>query len=98
MLQTNVSKAREIETSFLWPFVTISYPFQNDPGGIVYNRQCEPYDFVLDHWHPWEKVKYMDYFEQREKRKEEYDKYYEDVISKKGHRLIEPIEFPAPDK
>ena len=72
--------------------------FQNDPGGILYNRYCEPYDFVLDHWHPWEKVKYMDYFEQREKRKQEYDKYYEDVISKKGFRLIEPIEFPAPSK
>jgi len=72
--------------------------FKNDPGGILYNRYCEPYDFVLDHWHPWEKVKYMDYFEQREKRKQEYDKYYEDVISKKGFRLIEPIEFPAPSK
>ena len=53
---------------------------------------------MLDHWHPWEKVKYMDYFENREKRKEEYDKYYEEVIAKKGFRLIEPIEYPAPTK
>ena len=40
----------------------------------------------------------MDYFETREKRKQEYDKYYEEVIAKKGFRLIEPIEYPAPTK
>lgn len=38
----------------------------------------------------------MDYFEKREKRKNEFDAYYENVLSKKGDRIIEHMEFPAP--
>ncbi len=91
------------------------FTFQNDPDGILYDRYCEPDDFVLDWWHPWEKVrksfyetsaapaipialqaKYIDFFEKRELRKKEYDAYYENVIAKKGQRLIEHLEFPAP--
>ena len=33
------------------------FTFQNDPDGILYDRYCEPDDFVLDWWHPWEKVR-----------------------------------------
>ena len=30
--------------------------FKADPGGIVYNREAVAPDWVLDQWHPWEKV------------------------------------------
>ena len=48
-------------------------------------------DWVLDQWHPWEKVQMMDYFEKREKLKEEFNEYYEKSLTKK----YQP-EAPAP--
>jgi len=44
--------------------------YKNDPGGIMYNRVCEPSDTVLDFWHPWEKVRI------RSHRNGQYETYY----------------------
>ncbi len=30
--------------------------YRDDPGGITYSRIVDPPDWVLDFWHPWEKV------------------------------------------
>ena len=65
--------------------------FKNDPNGICYNREAISPDWVLDQWHPWEKVQMMDYFEKREKLKEEFNEYYEKSLTKK----YQP-EAPAP--
>lgn len=41
--------------------------FKNDPGGIMYHREPEPSDALLDYWHPWEKVRRQpDSFESQE--------------------------------
>jgi len=44
-------------------------------------------------------VLYQDYFNTREKRKEQYTHYFENVIMKKGERDMEndPPEFPSPE-
>ena len=65
--------------------------FKNDPNGICYNREAIAPDWVLDQWHPWEKVQMMDYFGKREKLKEEFNEYYEKSLTKK----YQP-EAPAP--
>lgn len=72
--------------------------FQGDPGGIMYHRHVPVEDHLLDLWHPWEKGAFIDYFELREKRKDEFEKYYDNVIVKKG--IVDPakLEFPAPAK
>ena len=57
--------------------------FKDDPQGICYNRECVSADWVLDYWHPWEKVQYMDYFDKREAMKKDFVQYYEKSISKK---------------
>ena len=31
--------------------------FRDDEGGITYNRENHYRDSLLDHWHPWEKVR-----------------------------------------
>merc|ERR1712243_114493 len=36
---------------------------KNDPGGICYNREAISPDWVIDQWHPWEKVQTLDFFE-----------------------------------
>ena len=35
----------------------IFFVFQNDPGGILYQREPLMEDRALDLWHPWEKVR-----------------------------------------
>ncbi|OAD56609.1 NADH dehydrogenase [ubiquinone] 1 beta subcomplex subunit 9 [Eufriesea mexicana] len=50
--------------------------FPNSPGGICYERYFDPSDAVLDYWHPIDKARYPKYFAQREKLKEEYQKFY----------------------
>ena len=65
--------------------------FKNDPNGICYNREAIAPDWVLDQWHPWEKVQMMDYFGKREELKEEFNEYYEKSLTKK----YQP-EAPAP--
>lgn len=47
-------------------------------GGVAHARVVEPPDWVLDYWHPLEKAQYPQYFECREKRKEEYMKHWSD--------------------
>ena len=32
--------------------------FRDDEGGIIYSRENHYRDSLLDHWHPWEKVRY----------------------------------------
>ena len=71
--------------------------FQLDPDGINYQRVIEPHDVILDYWHPWEKAKYIDYFETREKRKKEYPDYYNNSIVKKCQRDPTKEEFPIPN-
>ena len=70
--------------------------FKNDPRGITYNRKVDPTDSLLDLWHPWEKAEYIDYFNDREKMKEEYCAYYDSVIVKKGEKGESEIIFPSP--
>ena len=31
--------------------------FRDDEHGIIYNREPHMRDTMLDHWHPWEKVR-----------------------------------------
>ena len=71
------------------------FKFKNDPGGILHDREGEPPDAVLDYWHPWEKARYIDYFEQREKMKEDYLKYYDSAVVKKGEKGQSEIVFPS---
>ncbi|XP_015605725.1 NADH dehydrogenase [ubiquinone] 1 beta subcomplex subunit 9 [Cephus cinctus] len=50
--------------------------FANSPGGVAYEREVIPPDWILDHWHPIEKAMYPKYFALREKRKKEYIEWY----------------------
>jgi hypothetical protein len=72
------------------PFV-----WKNDPGGILYQRYHLANDNLLDIWHPWEKVLYKNYFDTREKRKEEMDAYFESSFPKKGIKDLETSEYPV---
>jgi len=54
-----------------------------DPGGIIYDREAVSPDWVFDQWHPWEKVQCMDFFDNRQKLKEEFNEYYEKSLTKK---------------
>ena len=33
--------------------------FRDDEHGIIYNREPHYRDELIDHWHPWEKVRYF---------------------------------------
>merc|ERR1712110_275585 len=57
--------------------------FRDDEHGIVYNRQPEHRDTMVDHWHPWEKANYIDYFNKREELKKEMAAYWKESLSKK---------------
>lgn len=54
----------------------------NSPGGVAFEREVIPPDWVLDYWHPLEKAQYPEYFARREKRKEEYIKWWENQYGK----------------
>ena len=54
-------------------------------------REGNTPDWALDLWHPWEKVQTLDFFEKRQKLKEEFNEYYEKSLTKK----YQP-ETPAP--
>lgn len=56
--------------------------FPNCPGGIAYNREVDPPDWVLDYWHPLEKAQYPEYFARRELRKKEYIEMWEKQYGK----------------
>lgn len=46
--------------------------FPNSPGGVAFEREVIPPDWILDYWHPLEKARYPDFFARRELRKKEY--------------------------
>lgn len=46
--------------------------FANSPGGVAFEREVVPPDWVVDFWHPLEKAQYPEYFARREQRKAEY--------------------------
>lgn len=50
--------------------------FEESPGGVAYEREVIPPDWMLDYWHPLEKAEYPDYFSRREKRKKEFLEYW----------------------
>lgn len=52
------------------------------PGGVAFEREVIPPDWVLDYWHPLEKAQYPEYFARREKRKEEYVTWWEKQYGK----------------
>jgi NADH dehydrogenase (ubiquinone) 1 beta subcomplex subunit 9 len=56
--------------------------FANSPGGVAYDREAIPPDWVLDCWHPLEKARYPDYFAKREQRKKEYLKIWDSQYAK----------------
>lgn len=46
--------------------------FPMSTGGVAFEREVTPPDWVVDYWHPLEKAQYPDYFARREVRKKEY--------------------------
>lgn len=66
----------------------ISFPVAYSPGGVAFEREVEPPDWVLDYWHPLEKAEYPEYFKKREQRKKEFIAMWEKQYGKyedKGH-------------
>lgn len=63
--------------------------FPTSPGGVAYDRETLPPDWILDYWHPLEKAHYPEYFARRELRKKEYlanwDKQYGKGIKEDHH-------------
>jgi len=57
--------------------------FKNDPGGITFRRATSHLDWLFDQYHPWEQAQLRDFFEEREKLKEEYAVYFEKSLTKK---------------
>lgn len=51
--------------------------FADSPGGVAFEREVIPPDWILDYWHPLEKAAYPEYFARREQRKEEYLKKWD---------------------
>ncbi|CAO1406825.1 unnamed protein product [Diamesa serratosioi] len=56
--------------------------FANSAGGVAFEREVIPPDWVLDYWHPLEKAQFPDYFARREKRKQEYIQMWEKQYGK----------------
>lgn len=52
--------------------------FMQSPGGCDHGREVVPPDWVLDYWHPIEKMQYPDYFARREHRKSEFIEAWKD--------------------
>lgn len=60
----------------------------DSPGGVAYQREVTPPDWVIDYWHPLEKAQYPEYFARREQRKKEFVKLWEQKYGKEptfGH-------------
>lgn len=55
----------------------VKYPFSEN--GIAWQREFSVEDAVLDHWHPYQKAQYPEFFAKREEMKEEYLKLYEET-------------------
>lgn len=58
--------------------------FPNSPGGVAFEREVIPPDWVVDYWHPLEKAQYPDYFARREQRKLEYLAMWDKKYGKGG--------------
>ncbi|XP_013138263.1 PREDICTED: NADH dehydrogenase [ubiquinone] 1 beta subcomplex subunit 9 [Papilio polytes] len=56
--------------------------FAKSPGGVAYEREVIPPDWVLDYWHPLEKAQYPEYFKKREQRKKEFIAMWEKEYGK----------------
>jgi NADH dehydrogenase (ubiquinone) 1 beta subcomplex subunit 9 len=56
--------------------------FPESAGGVAYERETTPPDWVLDYWHPTEKAQYPEYFARREQRKKEYVEMWEKQYGK----------------
>ncbi|CAG9858098.1 unnamed protein product [Phyllotreta striolata] len=56
--------------------------FPQSPGGVAFEREVIPPDWVLDYWHPLEKAQYPEYFARRELRKKEFVKMWEEKYGK----------------
>ncbi|CAB4061109.1 NDUFB9 [Lepeophtheirus salmonis] len=74
----------------------IPFKFLNDPGALAFERTVDSPDHVLDLWHPWEKANFIDYFNKREKKKEEYHEYFEKVIAVKFRDDLKPSVGKSP--
>lgn len=55
----------------------VKYPFSEH--GIAFQREFEPEDILLDHWHPYDKAAYPEFFAKREEMKEEFLKLHEET-------------------
>lgn len=67
---------------FINPTTILLFPVPDSPGGVAYNREVRPPDWVLDYWHPLEKAQYPEYFARREQRKQEYVEKWEKKYGK----------------
>jgi len=56
--------------------------FPESPGGVAYEREVIPPDWMLDYWHPLEKAQYPEYFARRELRKKEFVQKWESKYGK----------------
>uniref|UniRef100_T1ISA4 NADH dehydrogenase [ubiquinone] 1 beta subcomplex subunit 9 n=1 Tax=Strigamia maritima TaxID=126957 RepID=T1ISA4_STRMM len=56
--------------------------FPNSPKGVAFQRHPVPPSWVLDGWHPLEKAMFPNYFATREKRKDEFIKFWEKKFGK----------------
>lgn len=56
--------------------------FPNSPGGVAFEREVIPPDWIVDYWHPLEKAHYPEYFARRELRKKEYLKMWDTKFGK----------------
>ncbi|ESN97219.1 hypothetical protein HELRODRAFT_178341 [Helobdella robusta] len=65
------------------------FKFPNSPGGIAFEREVYYPDWMLDMWHPLERLQYPEYFKKREQRKLEYidrwEKKYGKAEMNDGH-------------
>ena len=55
----------------------LKYPFSEN--GIAWQREFHCQDVCLDHWHPYQKAQYPEFFARREELKEEFLKLYEET-------------------
>lgn len=63
----------------------MSFIVATSPGGVAFGRDVIPPDWLLDYWHPMEKAQYPDYFERREKRKQQYVEWWQKQYGPPSH-------------
>jgi len=76
----------------------VPFSFPDSDGGVVFQRDENLPDFVLDLWHPLEKAFYPDYFDRREKRKQEFiDRWHKKYGTPSQEDIDEAIWFYKDD-